>query len=76
MEYRTLGNSGTVVSMLCLGTMTFGAESDEQVAHEQLDASYSRVATSSTPPTSTPTASRRRSSGAGSRPGQGGATGW
>jgi aryl-alcohol dehydrogenase-like predicted oxidoreductase len=37
MEYRTLGNTGTVVSTLCLGTMTFGAESDEQVAHEQLD---------------------------------------
>src|SRR5512132_2548857 len=37
MEYRTLGNSGTVVSTLCLGTMTFGAESDEQVAHKQLD---------------------------------------
>jgi aryl-alcohol dehydrogenase-like predicted oxidoreductase len=37
MEYRTLGNSGTVVSRLCLGTMTFGAESDDQVAHKQLD---------------------------------------
>jgi aryl-alcohol dehydrogenase-like predicted oxidoreductase len=37
MEYRTLGNSGTVVSTLCLGTMTFGTESDEKVAHEQLD---------------------------------------
>jgi aryl-alcohol dehydrogenase (NADP+) len=37
MDYRTLGNSGTVVSTLCLGTMTFGAESDEQVAHDQLD---------------------------------------
>src|SRR4029450_13999150 len=37
MEYRTLGNSGTVVSTLCLGTMTFGAESEEKVAHEQLD---------------------------------------
>jgi aryl-alcohol dehydrogenase-like predicted oxidoreductase len=37
MEYRMLGNSGTVVSTLCLGTMTFGAESDEQVAHKQLD---------------------------------------
>jgi aryl-alcohol dehydrogenase-like predicted oxidoreductase len=37
MEYRTLGSSGTVVSTLCLGTMTFGAESDEQVAHQQLD---------------------------------------
>jgi aryl-alcohol dehydrogenase-like predicted oxidoreductase len=37
MEYRRLGNTGTVVSTLCLGTMTFGSESDEQVAHEQLD---------------------------------------
>jgi aryl-alcohol dehydrogenase-like predicted oxidoreductase len=37
MEYRTLGNTGTVVSRLCLGTMTFGTESDEQVAHQQLD---------------------------------------
>ena len=37
MEYRTLGNTGTVVSTLCLGTMTFGSESDEKVAHEQLD---------------------------------------
>jgi aryl-alcohol dehydrogenase-like predicted oxidoreductase len=37
MEYRTLGNTGTVVSTLCLGTMTFGTESDEQVAHRQLD---------------------------------------
>jgi aryl-alcohol dehydrogenase-like predicted oxidoreductase len=37
MEYRTLGSTGTVVSTLCLGTMTFGAESDEKVAHEQLD---------------------------------------
>jgi aryl-alcohol dehydrogenase-like predicted oxidoreductase len=37
MEYRTLGNTGTVVSTLCLGTMTFGTESDEKVAHEQLD---------------------------------------
>jgi aryl-alcohol dehydrogenase-like predicted oxidoreductase len=37
MEYRTLGNTGTVVSTFCLGTMTFGTESDEKVAHEQLD---------------------------------------
>jgi aryl-alcohol dehydrogenase-like predicted oxidoreductase len=37
MEYRTLGNTGTVVSTLCLGTMTFATESDEQVAHQQLD---------------------------------------
>lgn len=37
MEYRRLGSTGTVVSTLCLGTMTFGTESDETVAHEQLD---------------------------------------
>jgi aryl-alcohol dehydrogenase-like predicted oxidoreductase len=38
MEYRTLGNSGCAVSNLCLGTMTFGTESDEEVSHAQLDA--------------------------------------
>jgi aryl-alcohol dehydrogenase-like predicted oxidoreductase len=37
MDYRTLGNSGCAVSSLCLGTMTFGAEADETVAHQQLD---------------------------------------
>lgn len=37
MEYRTLGRSGTAVSTYALGTMTFGAESDEATAHEQLD---------------------------------------
>jgi aryl-alcohol dehydrogenase-like predicted oxidoreductase len=37
MEYRTLGRSGCVVSALCLGTMTFGDETDEAGAHEQLD---------------------------------------
>src|SRR4051794_41352121 len=37
MRYRTLGRSGCSVSALCLGTMTFGAETDEAGAHEQLD---------------------------------------
>jgi aryl-alcohol dehydrogenase (NADP+) len=37
MDYRTLGNSGCAVSSLGLGTMTFGAETDEVVAHQQLD---------------------------------------
>jgi aryl-alcohol dehydrogenase (NADP+) len=37
MEYRTLGNSGCAVSSLALGTMTFGAETDEVGAHAQLD---------------------------------------
>jgi aryl-alcohol dehydrogenase-like predicted oxidoreductase len=34
---RTLGRSGCAVSALALGTMTFGAETDEAGAHEQLD---------------------------------------
>jgi aryl-alcohol dehydrogenase-like predicted oxidoreductase len=37
MDYRTLGNSGCAVSNLCLGTMTFGSETDEAGSHEQLD---------------------------------------
>src|ERR1700751_3762995 len=37
MDYRMLGGSGCVVWSLCLGTMTFGAETDEAGAHAQLD---------------------------------------
>jgi aryl-alcohol dehydrogenase (NADP+) len=37
MEYRRLGSTGTIVSAQCLGTMTFGHESDEAAAHAQLD---------------------------------------
>src|ERR1700755_3596662 len=37
MDYRTLGRSGCAVSSLCLGTMTFGVETDELGAHQQLD---------------------------------------
>jgi aryl-alcohol dehydrogenase-like predicted oxidoreductase len=37
MDFRLLGNSGTAVSAYALGTMTFGAESDEEVSHAQLD---------------------------------------
>lgn len=37
MEYRKLGNSGTVVSAYCLGTMTFGAESDEATSCRLMD---------------------------------------
>jgi aryl-alcohol dehydrogenase-like predicted oxidoreductase len=38
MHYRTLGNSGAVVSTYALGTMTFGAEADEATSHRILDA--------------------------------------
>ena len=37
MDYRTLGRSGCAVSNLCLGTMTFGSETDEAGSHAQLD---------------------------------------
>ena len=37
MRYRLLGHSGCAVSELCLGTMTFGAETDEAGSHQQLD---------------------------------------
>jgi aryl-alcohol dehydrogenase (NADP+) len=37
MEFRRLGSTGTIVSAQCLGTMTFGAESNEEVSHAQLD---------------------------------------
>lgn len=37
MDYRKLGNSGAVVSHLCLGTMTFGKEADEATSHLLLD---------------------------------------
>jgi aryl-alcohol dehydrogenase-like predicted oxidoreductase len=37
MELRSLGSSGCAVSTLALGTMTFGAETDEEGSHAQLD---------------------------------------
>ena len=37
MRYRNLGSSGCAVSELCLGTMTFGNETDEPGSHAQLD---------------------------------------
>jgi len=37
VDYRTLGASGCALSSLCLGTMTFGSETDEPGAHRQLD---------------------------------------
>lgn len=37
MQYRKLGNSGTVVTHLCLGTMTFGNESSEEVSFGIMD---------------------------------------
>ncbi len=38
MDFRLLGASGCAVSTLALGTMTFGAETDEDGSREQLEA--------------------------------------
>ena len=38
MEYRTLGRSGAIVSAHALGTMTFGAEADEETSGEIMTA--------------------------------------
>ncbi len=37
MEYRFLGNTGIQVSSLCLGTMTFGSEADENEARKMFN---------------------------------------
>lgn len=37
-SYRTLGRSGAVVFAHALGTMTFGAEADEETSHALIDA--------------------------------------
>lgn len=36
MKYRKFGNTGILVSELCLGTMTFGWQADEKVSHSIL----------------------------------------
>ncbi len=37
MQYRTLGNTDIKVSLLCLGTMTWGEQNSEAEGHAQLD---------------------------------------
>ena len=37
MEYRYLGKTGLKVSELCLGTMTFGRETEEEASHDIMD---------------------------------------
>ncbi|HMQ06752.1 MAG TPA: aldo/keto reductase [Saprospiraceae bacterium] len=42
MEYRELGNTGIKVSVICLGTMTYGEQNTEKEAHHQLDYAMDR----------------------------------
>lgn len=37
MDYRKLGRTGLDVSLICLGTMTWGSQNSEAEAHAQLD---------------------------------------
>ena len=41
MKYKKLPNTDLEVSLLCLGTMTYGEQNNEKEAHEQLDYSIS-----------------------------------
>ena len=66
MTYRDLGSTGVKVSPLTLGAMMFGAwgNPDHDDEHPRSSIAPSTPgSTSSTPPTSTRAASRRRSSG-------------
>lgn len=42
MKYRPLGNTDIEVSLICLGTMTFGEQNTEAEAHQQLDYALER----------------------------------
>ncbi|WP_297465648.1 aldo/keto reductase, partial [Thermococcus sp.] len=42
MEYRYIGRSGLRVSVICLGTMTFGSTTDKKEAFRIMDAAYDR----------------------------------
>ena len=42
MEYRQLGHSDIKVSVICLGTMTWGEQNTESEAHQQLDYALER----------------------------------
>ena len=43
MEHARLGGTGLVVSRLCLGTMTFGYQCDEDTSRAILDEAFTVV---------------------------------
>lgn len=42
MQYRPLGRTGLDVSLICLGTMTYGQQNTEAEGHEQMDLALDR----------------------------------
>ena len=42
MEYRKLGRTDIDVSLVCLGTMTWGEQNTEAEGHEQMDYAVSK----------------------------------
>ena len=54
MEHRRIGKSAIYVSDICMGTMTFGSQTDEAEAHRISTNVWTRVSTFSTPPKAIP----------------------
>ena len=52
MKFKKLGNTDLDVSLICLGTMTWGTQNSEKDAFEQMDYSIEQGVNFLTPPSS------------------------